>query len=45
MAAVRASGQFDIPAFDRYIQYKAVFVSDNGDRYLELDGVSITHHP
>lgn len=42
--AVGPSGQFEIQPSDRCMQYKAVFISDNGDRYPVLDKVSITIH-
>ena len=35
------SGQFILSPRDRYLQYKAVFVSDNGDRFPVLDKVRI----
>ncbi|MGV8136687.1 MAG: FG-GAP repeat domain-containing protein [Mangrovibacterium sp.] len=35
------AGTFDIDSRDRFIQYKACFISDNGDRYPILDQVQI----
>jgi hypothetical protein len=35
------SGQFKINTGDRFLQYKAVFVSDNGDRFPVLDKVTV----
>ena len=35
------TSKFDLQRQDRVIQYKAIFNSDNGDRYPELDKVSI----
>ncbi len=35
------SGRFQVKASDRYLNYKAVFISDNGDRFPVLDMVSI----
>jgi len=35
------SGSFDLDANDRYVQYQATFLSDNGDRYPILDKVDI----
>lgn len=36
------SGDFTLNHSDRYLQYRAVFKSDNGDRYPILDEVRIT---
>jgi len=35
------SGYFNLKPADRYLQYKAVFVSDNGDRFPVVDKVAI----
>lgn len=34
-------GQFSLGAGDACLQYKAAFISDNGDRYPVLDRVEI----
>jgi hypothetical protein len=34
-------GSFALDANDRYLQYQATFLSDNGDRYPVLDKVDI----
>jgi hypothetical protein len=38
---VDASGRFALQPADRCLQYRAVFVSDNGDRYPVLDRVDV----
>lgn len=38
-------GKFKLKGKDRYLQYKAVFISDNGDRYPALNKVAITLLP
>lgn len=35
------TGDFDIKPGDRYLQYKAAFVSDNGDRFPVLDRITV----
>ena len=35
------SGEFKLKETDRYFQYKAIFISDNGDRFPMLDRVNI----
>ena len=35
------SGEFKLKETDRYFQYKAIFISDNGDRFPTLDKVTI----
>ena len=35
------SGSFSLTKKDRYIQYRAIFISDNGDRFPVLDRVTI----
>jgi hypothetical protein len=39
---VGPSGTFDLSDTDRCLQYRAVLVSDNGDRYPVIDRVSIS---
>jgi hypothetical protein len=36
------SGRFKVDPEDRFLQYKAVFISDNGDRYPVLDKVVLS---
>ncbi|MDA2926030.1 hypothetical protein MYX78_02160 [Acidobacteria bacterium AH-259-G07] len=36
---------FSVETADRYLQYRAIFKSDNGDRYPILDRVTITLAP
>lgn len=38
---VDPSGKFNVAAGDRCVQYRARFISDNGDRYPVLDRVSL----
>jgi len=33
--------EFKLARGDRYLQYRALFVSDNGDRYPDLDRVTV----
>ena len=35
------SGEFKLSETDRFFQYKAMFISDNGDRFPMLDRVNI----
>jgi hypothetical protein len=35
------SGEFKLSETDRFFQYKATFISDNGDRFPMLDRVNI----
>ncbi len=37
-----AGGRFEMRATDRFLQYRAILVSDNGDRYPSLKGVVLT---
>jgi hypothetical protein len=39
---VSASGEFWVRDTDRIMQYKALFVSENGDRYPVLDKVTVS---
>jgi hypothetical protein len=39
---VDVSGKFKLKASDRAMQYKAVMISENGDRYPILDRVSVS---
>lgn len=43
--ACDADGYLSIDPTDRVFQYRAVFVSDNGDRYPELSRVEVTFEP
>ena len=36
------SGNFEVAAKDRFLQYKAVLISDNGDRFPVIDNVEIS---
>ena len=37
-----SSGEFQLPASARFLQYRAVFASDNGDRYPVLERVQVS---
>jgi hypothetical protein len=39
---VRAGANIPLQPTDRCLQYRVIFVSDNGDRYPELDRVEVT---
>ncbi len=41
---VNSDGRFLLDSKDRHLQYRAVFVSDNGDYFLILDRVTIIFH-
>ena len=38
---IDGSGQFELNSTDRFLQYRAVFISDNGDRFPLLDKVIV----
>ena len=38
---INDSGQFQLPENSRFLQYRAVLISDNGDRFPVLDRVTV----